>query len=101
MNAVATPAADAIRRERRITVVPDIPANAAGDIVSSFDWVQDLHFQFWKEAEVNHRLRDVLLGAHARVAALVKEEGVDLRVAVLLVAISRVARAKALRGLYP
>jgi glutamate dehydrogenase (NAD(P)+) len=100
-NGPASPEADAILRDRGITVVPDILANAGGVIVSYFEWVQDLHLHFWKEAEVNRRLREVMVDAYARVAALAKEQGVDLRQAALMVAVSRVARAKALRGLYP
>ncbi|HEY7678214.1 MAG TPA: Glu/Leu/Phe/Val dehydrogenase [Candidatus Methylomirabilis sp.] len=100
-NGPTTPAADAILRERGVTVIPDILANAGGVIVSYFEWVQDLHFHFWKEEEVNRRLRDVMVDAYARVAGMARDAQVDLRTAALMVAVSRVARAKALRGLYP
>jgi glutamate dehydrogenase (NAD(P)+) len=100
-NSPTTPGADAILRDRGVTVVPDILANAGGVIVSYFEWVQDLHFHFWKEDEVNRRLRQVMVDAYQRVAALAVEHGVDLRTAALMVGVSRVARAKALRGLYP
>jgi len=100
-NAPTTPAADALLRDRGFTVVPDILANAGGVIVSYFEWVQDLHFHFWKEDEVNRRLRDVMVDAYARVAALARDEKADLRTAALMVAVARVAQAKSLRGLYP
>ena len=100
-NAPTTPAADALLRDRGVTVVPDILANAGGVIVSYFEWVQDLHFHFWKEDEVNRRLRDVMVDAYARVAALARDEQADLRTAALMVAVARVAQAKTLRGLYP
>jgi glutamate dehydrogenase (NAD(P)+) len=81
--------------------VPDILANAGGVIVSYFEWVQDLQFFFWQEEEVNLRLRDILTGAFHRTLTLARQEGVDLRTAALMEAVTRVARATKLRGFYP
>jgi glutamate dehydrogenase (NAD(P)+) len=63
--------------------------------------VQDLQFFFWKEDEVNSRLRDILTGAFDRTLERAGRERVDLRTAALMEAISRVGRATALRGVYP
>ncbi|MBI5830650.1 MAG: Glu/Leu/Phe/Val dehydrogenase, partial [Chloroflexi bacterium] len=46
-NGPTTFEADAILKDRGITVVPDIVANAGGVIVSYFEWVQDLQSFFW------------------------------------------------------
>jgi len=69
--------------------------------VSYFEWVQDLQFFFWKEDEVNSRLRDILTRAFQRTVTLARREGVDLRSAALMEAVERVARATKLRGFYP
>ena len=53
--------ADHPLRNRGIFIIPDVLANAAAVIVSYFEWVQDLQFFFWKEDEVNSRLRDILV----------------------------------------
>jgi glutamate dehydrogenase (NAD(P)+) len=100
-NGPTTPAADRILRERGITVVPDILANAGGVVVSYFEWVQDIQFYFWKEREINERLREIMTAAYQRVVALAHDEGVDLRTAALLLGVKRVADAHKLRGLYP
>jgi hypothetical protein len=50
---------------------------------------------------VNRRLPEVMVDAYARVAALATEQGVDLHAAALMVAVCRIARAMALRGLDP
>ncbi len=100
-NGPTTGEADRLLRERGVFIVPDILANAGGVIVSYFEWVQDLQFFFWKEEEVNSRLRDILTGAFQRTLALAQREGVDLRTAAMMEAVTRVARATALRGFYP
>jgi glutamate dehydrogenase (NAD(P)+) len=62
-NAPVTPAADAALRERGITVVPDILANAGGVTVSYFEWVQNLQQVRWTLDEVEQQLATRLLKA--------------------------------------
>jgi glutamate dehydrogenase (NAD(P)+) len=100
-NGPTTVDADRLLQGRGIFIIPDILANAGGVIVSYFEWVQDLQFFFWKEDEVNSRLRDILIGAFQRTLRLARQEGVDLRTAALMEAVTRVARATKLRGIYP
>ena len=100
-NGPTTGEADRVLQERGVFIVPDILANAGGVIVSYFEWVQDLQFFFWKEDEVNSRLRDILTGAFHRTLGVARREGVDLRTAAMMEAVSRVARATKLRGIYP
>jgi len=100
-NGPTTAEADRLLRDRGILILPDVLANAGGVIVSYFEWVQDLQFFFWKEDEVNSRLRDILTRAFQRTVTLARREGVDLRSAALMEAVERVARATKLRGFYP
>jgi glutamate dehydrogenase (NAD(P)+) len=100
-NGPATAEADRTLRDRGVFIVPDVLANAGGVIVSYFEWVQDLQFFFWEEGEVNARLREILVRAFQRTLATSRERGVDLRTAALLEAVTRVAQATKLRGIYP
>jgi glutamate dehydrogenase (NAD(P)+) len=100
-NGPATAEADRLLLSRDVFIIPDILANAGGVIVSYFEWVQDLQFFFWKEEEVNSRLRDILTAAFQRTLTLARQEGADLRTAALMEAVTRVARATKLRGIYP
>jgi glutamate dehydrogenase (NAD(P)+) len=100
-NGPATAEADRLLRSRGVFIIPDILANAGGVIVSYFEWVQDLQFFFWKEEEVNSRLRDILTAAFQRTLTLARQERTDLRTAALMEAVTRVARATKLRGIYP
>ncbi|MEK6716352.1 MAG: Glu/Leu/Phe/Val dehydrogenase [candidate division NC10 bacterium] len=100
-NGPTTAEADRLLRDRGVFIIPDILANAGGVIVSYFEWVQDLQFFFWKEEEVNSRLRDILTAAFQRTLTLARQERADLRTAALMEAVTRVARATKLRGIYP
>ena len=100
-NGPTTPEADVILRDRGVTVIPDILANAGGVIVSYFEWVQGLQYYFWRESEITSRLQEVMTRAFNRVWALATKEGVDLRTAALMEGIRRVAEGYKVRGLYP
>jgi len=100
-NGPTTPEADVILRDRGVTVVPDILANAGGVVVSYFEWVQGLQFYFWKETEIIARLQEIMTRAFTRVWNASKRENVDLRTAALMEGVRRVADAHQIRGLYP
>ncbi|WP_102125681.1 Glu/Leu/Phe/Val family dehydrogenase [Deinococcus planocerae] len=100
-NGPTTPAADDLLRERGVTVVPDVLANAGGVTVSYFEWVQDFSSFFWTEDEINARLDRIMREAFLGLWDVKERHGVTLRTAAYIVACTRVLEARALRGLYP
>ncbi|MBI2216790.1 MAG: Glu/Leu/Phe/Val dehydrogenase [Candidatus Rokubacteria bacterium] len=100
-NGPTTLEADAILRDRGVTVVPDVLANAGGVVVSYFEWVQGLQYYFWRESEITARLQEVMTRAFNRVWGVATKEGTDLRTAALMEGIRRVAEGYKIRGLYP
>jgi glutamate dehydrogenase (NAD(P)+) len=99
-NGPTTPEADHLFAKNGIAVIPDIVANAGGVTVSYFEWVQDRQGFFWKEKEVNERLKDNLLENFQIVRELAAARGVTYRTASYMVAIDRVVRSLKLRGVY-
>ena len=100
-NGPTTPEADAILDETDMFIIPDVVCNAGGVIVSYFEWVQDLQNYFWSEAEVNSRLKEIILAAFRRVHRLHVGERLPMRLAALSLGVRKVADAKTLRGLFP
>jgi glutamate dehydrogenase (NAD(P)+) len=87
--------------QRKIPVLPDILANAGGVVVSCFEWAQNLMGYFWTEREVKQRLYDIMSLAVKRTMDLAQAEKIDMRLAASMLAVSKVAEAAKIRGLYP
>ncbi|MGD0769726.1 MAG: Glu/Leu/Phe/Val dehydrogenase [Tepidisphaeraceae bacterium] len=100
-NGPTTPPADEILRDNGVTVLPDILANAGGVTVSYFEWVQGLQNFFWSLKEVNEELQKVMERAFDAVNAKADQADCDYRTAAYTIAISRVAEACRLKGLFP
>ena len=100
-NGPTTAEADAILESNGVTVVPDILANAGGVVVSYFEWVQDTQGYFWDIDEVNGRMESIMVRSFDQVADLAGRDGIPMRDAATMLAVSRVAEATRDRGVYP
>ncbi len=100
-NGPTAPDADKILFEKGIVVVPDILANAGGVTVSYFEWVQDLQSFFWGVEEITQKLEMIMNRAFDAVIEKADQYSCDLRLAANMLAISRVAEATQIRGIYP
>jgi glutamate dehydrogenase (NAD(P)+) len=100
-NGPVTPGADEILEDKGVLVLPDILANAGGVIVSYFEWVQGLQEYFWKEAEVNAKLNDIITRAFNETWAMHESRDVSMRLGAYGLSVRRVAEATTTRGIYP
>ena len=69
-NGPTTPEADVILKDRGVTVIPDVLANAGGVVVSYFEWVQGLQYYFWRESEITDRKSTRLNSSHSRASRM-------------------------------
>jgi glutamate dehydrogenase (NAD(P)+) len=99
-NGPTTATADEILEQKGTFIIPDILANAGGVTVSYFEWVQDRMGFFWREDEVNDRLKDVMHQSFDEVVRYAESHGVNNRIAAYMLAIDRVASALKHRGIY-
>jgi glutamate dehydrogenase (NAD(P)+) len=100
-NGPTLPEADAILFEKKVTVLPDILANAGGVTVSYFEWAQDIQGYFWELEEVNKRLEKTMMRSYAQVHQVAQDYKVHNRTAAYVLAINRVVDAIKMRGIYP
>jgi glutamate dehydrogenase (NAD(P)+) len=100
-NGPTTPEADRILQEKGVFLVPDILANAGGVTVSYFEWVQGLQSFLWKEAEVNAKLREIMVRSFAEVLAKAMDLGTGMRMGAYVLAVAKVVQAIEARGIYP
>lgn len=97
-NGPTEPEADEVLHKKGVVVVPDIFANAGGVVVSYFEWVQNIQQFRWRLDRVNTELKAIMMEAYRELKHMAKTSQCDLRTAAFQLAISRVARATALRG---
>jgi glutamate dehydrogenase (NAD(P)+) len=100
-NGPTTPEAHAHLHTRGVFVIPDILANAGGVTVSYFEWVQGLQNFFWTQKEVQDELQKIMEKSFDEVNAKADSADCDYRSAAYTIAISRVAEACRLKGLFP
>jgi glutamate dehydrogenase (NAD(P)+) len=100
-NGPTTPEADHILFKKGRFVIPDILANSGGVTVSYFEWVQDLQSFFWGVEEITRKLEMIMNRAFEAVADKADQYSCDMRLAANMLAISRVAEATQMRGIYP
>lgn len=97
-NGPCTPEADEFFKSNKIFNIPDFLCNAGGVTTSYFEQVQnDMNF-YWTKSEVLEKLDTKMTNAFKAVLETSEKEGVYMRDAAYMVAISRVVKAMELRG---
>ena len=91
-NSPTTLEADKILNEKKITVIPDILANAGGVTVSYYEWYQNMHNERWNKADVFAKLKKQMENATDEVLAAKEKYKTTLRESAFIVALERLQK---------
>jgi len=97
-NGPVAPEADEILKTNNVVVVPDILANAGGVTVSYFEMLQNADGNYWAEADVNEKLKNIMVKAWNEVSANVEKYQATYREAAFITALERLAIKAAEKG---
>ncbi len=97
-NAPITPSAEETLEKKGVQIIPGILANAGGVTASYFEWVQNIQRFRWSREQVYREMDKIMLEAYNKVDELAREKKLKFREAAYIIALGRVAKSVALRG---
>ncbi len=90
--------AETLLLSKDIKIVPDILACSGENVLSYFEWVQNLQHFRWDEKSIKTEIAKILATSFNQVAELSNELNCSLRLASYMIAVDRLAQATKLRG---
>jgi glutamate dehydrogenase (NADP+) len=89
-NGPTTSEADEILARKKITVIPDILANAGGVTVSYFEWLQNKNEEHWTKETVRTKLEPIMKKAFKEILETAQNKEITLRTAAFVNALKKI-----------
>jgi glutamate dehydrogenase (NAD(P)+) len=93
--------AEPIIAAKGIDLIPDILANSGGVVVSYYEWLQNKRSERWELEEVEERLAKRMKRTYLAVTEYAQQKKCDWRMAAMGIALERIGKAYAERGIFP
>ncbi|HVU53260.1 MAG TPA: Glu/Leu/Phe/Val dehydrogenase [Polyangia bacterium] len=100
-NGPTETAAEPVLHEKGIDLIPDILANSGGVVVSYYEWLQNKRSERWDLEEVEERLAKRMKRTFLAVTEYAAQKKCDWRMAAMGIALDRINKAYAERGIFP
>ena len=100
-NGPTDSAAEPYIYEKGIALIPDILANSGGVVVSYYEWLQNKRSERWDLEEVEGRLQKRMQRTYLAVDEYASTKKVSWRDAAMAIAVERIGKAYAERGIFP
>jgi len=100
-NGPTDSAAEPYIYEKGIALIPDILANSGGVVVSYYEWLQNKRSERWDLEEVEERLQKRMKRTYLTVDEYASTKKVSWRDAAMAIAVERIGKAYAERGIFP
>ncbi|MDD5692929.1 MAG: Glu/Leu/Phe/Val dehydrogenase, partial [Patescibacteria group bacterium] len=98
-NGPITAEAEEILLKKKVSIIPDVLANAGGVTVSYFEWVLGKSGDQWDSNKTQEKLKSILIKSCRDIDKIQKQYKTDMRKAAYILAISRIAEAITVRGI--
>lgn len=96
-NSPTTKEADEILNKKKVTIIPDILANAGGVVVSYFEWIQNETGLYWEYDEIDAKLKNKMVKALKEVMHQKDRYNTTLRNAAYIIAVKKLTKTLNLR----